>query len=51
MKLKTLLLLGIALLAAHLASRAVKRNSEALTLLCVLIGLSATQLGLILTQL
>jgi hypothetical protein len=39
---KKVLLLAIALLAAYLAVRAVKRNAETITLLCVLIGLSAT---------
>lgn len=39
---RKLLLLGVALLAAYLAGRAVKRNAEVITLLCVLTGLSAT---------
>lgn len=42
MKPKALFLLGIALLAAWIAVRAVKRNTEVVTLLCVLIGLNAT---------
>lgn len=39
---KKLLLLGLALLAVYMGGRAVKRNSEVLTLLWVLIGMTAT---------
>lgn len=42
MKPKTLLLLGIALLAAYLGARALKRNAEVVQLLCALIGMTAT---------
>lgn len=39
---KKVLLLAMALAAAYLAVRAARRNAETITLLCVLIGLSAT---------
>lgn len=39
---RKLLLLAVALLAAHIGTRAVKRNAEVIQLLCALIGMSAT---------
>ena len=43
---KKLLLLGIALLAAYIGARAVKRNAEAIQLICGLIGMTALSTSL-----